>query len=48
MVGWVSGAALVYVETLPDGFWSERRSLDLVQISLGDALEALARRLARP
>lgn len=48
MIGWVSGSTLVYVETLPEGFWSERRSLDLVQIPLAEALEALTRRLARP
>jgi len=48
MVGWVSGSTLIYVETLPEGFWSERRSLDLTQIPLADALAALERRLARP
>ncbi|MCB1009008.1 MAG: hypothetical protein KDB94_08945, partial [Acidobacteria bacterium] len=48
MIGWVSGNSLVYVETLPDGFWSDRRSLDLTLVPLGDALAALERRLARP
>jgi len=48
MVGWVSGNSLVYVETLPEGFWSDRRSLDLTLVPLADALAALERRLARP
>jgi len=48
MVGWVSGNTLIYVETLPDGFWSDRRVLDLTQVPLADALSALSRRLARP
>ncbi len=48
MVGWISGTSLHYLETLPDGFWSGTHALDLTQIPIGDAFQALERRLARP
>jgi hypothetical protein len=46
LVGWIAGSRLEYRETLPDGFWSEVRSLDLGQVPFGDAFTALSSRIA--
>ncbi len=47
LVGWIAGTQLFYRESLPEGgFWSELRILDLTQVPFGDALTALAARLA--
>ena len=46
LVGWIAGAQLAYRETLPDGFWSEIRTLDLTQVPFGDAFAALESRLS--
>jgi hypothetical protein len=46
LVGWIVGSRLEYRETLPDGFWSEIRSLDLAQVPFGDAFTALSSRIA--
>jgi hypothetical protein len=46
LVGWTSGALLHYRETMPEGFWSEVRTLDLDQVPSGDAFVALAGRIA--
>lgn len=48
LVGWLAANRLAYRETLADGFWSEVRSLDLTQVPFGDAVAALAARLAVP
>jgi hypothetical protein len=46
LVGWLAGSQLAYRETLPDGFWSVIRSLDLTQVQFGDAFAALESRLS--
>jgi len=46
LVGWTVGTQLAYRETLPEGFWSEIRTLDLTQVPFGDAFAALEARLS--
>lgn len=46
IVGWLAGNQLAYRETLPEGFWSEVRALDLTQVQFGDAFAALESRLS--
>lgn len=46
LVGWLAENRLAYRETLPEGFWSEVRTIDLTQVPFGDAFAALESRLS--
>lgn len=46
LVGWLAENRLAYRETLPEGFWSEVRTIDLTQVPFNDAFAALESRLS--